>query len=212
MSAGDERQPDEPRLESGPGRGSRLIWVVIGAGLVVVVLGVVFAGRFGSDPTVTASPLIGSSAPEVTIASFDGEGVIDMSDYRGDIVVVNFWASWCLGCRQEHAALVAAADQYRDLGVTFIGINYQDGAGPAAAFLDDLGRGDSYVYATDEGSRTAFEFGVLGLPETFFVDRDGTVVAKVSGPVSYELLTKTLDAILLGQGVDSVTTGDVENR
>lgn len=211
MSAVDERD-GEPLAEAEPRRGGRLIWVVMGVGLAVVVLGVVFAGRFGSDPTVTASPLIGTPAPEVTVAAFDGEGVVDLADYRGDIVVVNFWASWCLGCRQEHAALVAAADQYRDLGVTFIGINYQDGAGPAGAFLDDLGRGDGYVYATDDGSRTAFEFGVLGLPETFFIDRDGTVVAKVSGPVSYELLSRTLDAILLGRGVDSVTTGDVENR
>ena len=79
-------------------------------------------------------------------------------------------------------------------------------------FLEDLGRGDDYVYAIDEASRTAFEFGVLGLPETFFIDRDGTVVAKVSGPVSYELLSGTLDAILLGESVDSVTTGEVENR
>lgn len=204
---------DGERLaEAEPRFGSRLIWVVIGVGLIVVVLGVVFAGRFGSDPTVSASPLIGTPAPEVTVAAFNGEGVVNLVDYRGDIVVVNFWASWCLGCRQEHAALVAAADQYRELGVTFIGINYQDGAGQADAFLDELGRGDDYVYATDEGSRTAFEFGVLGLPETFFIDRDGTVVAKVSGPVSYELLTRTLDAILLGRAVDSITTGDVENR
>ena len=194
-----------------PPRGRRSIWLVMLGGVVVVVLGVVFAGRFGTDPTVTASPLIGTPAPEVAITAFDG-GVVDLADYRGDIVVLNFWASWCLGCRQEHAALVAASDQYRELGVTFVGVNYQDAAGPARAFLDDLGRGDDYVYGVDEGSRTAFEFGVLGLPETFFIDREGTVVAKVSGPLSFGLLTRTLDAILLGRSVDSVTTGDVENR
>ena len=188
------------------------MWVVMAVGLLVVGLGVVFAGRFGADPSVTASPLIGSPAPDVTMAAFEGDGEIDLADYRGDIVVVNFWASWCLGCRQEHAALVAAADQYRDLGVTFIGVNYQDASGPAAAFLDELGRGDGYLYGVDAASRVAFEFGVLGLPETFFIDRDGVVVAKVSGPVSYGLLSRTLDAVVLGEAVDSVTTGEVENR
>ncbi len=213
MSTVDERDRGDQQLDPDePSRGSRLVWVVMAAGIAVVVLGLVFAGRFGSDPSITASPLIGSPAPEVVVAAFDGPGTVDLGGYRGDIVVVNFWASWCLGCRQEHAALIAASDQYRDLGVTFVGINYQDQPGPANAFLEDLGRGDDYVYAIDEASRTAFEFGVLGLPETFFIDRDGTVVAKVSGPASYELLSGTLDAILLGESVDSITTGEVENR
>ena len=188
------------------------MWAVMAVGVLVVALGVVFAGRFGTDPSVTASPLIGTPAPDIRIPAFEGTGAVDLADLRGDIVVVNFWASWCLGCRQEHAALVAAADRYRDLGVTFVGINYQDAPGPATAFLDDLGRGVDYVYAVDAASRAAFEFGVLGLPETFFIDRDGVVVAKVSGPISYPLLAQTLDAILVGQAVDSVTTGDVENR
>jgi len=68
------------------------------------------------------------------------------------------------------------------------------------------------VYAIDEGSSTAFDWGVLGLPETFFVDRDGVVVGKVSGPVSYALVTRTLDQIIIGEAVGDITTGDVENR
>ena len=80
------------------------------------------------------------------------------------------------------------------------------------AFLSELGRSPSTVYTVDEGSRTAFEWGVLGLPETFFVDRDGVVVGKVSGPLTYGLLSRTIDQIILGEAVGDITTGEVENR
>lgn len=194
-------------------RSGAATWIAIAAGIGVVVVGIVFADRFGSDPTITASPLIGQPVPEVTVAGFDGGEPIDFADLEGEITVVNFWASWCLGCRQEHEALLAAAADYSEFGVTFVGVNYQDSPGNARAFLDDLGRGDGYLYGSDEESRTAFEFGVLGLPETFFIARDGTIVGKVSGPVSHSLLVATLDRLILGEAIDSeVTTGEVENR
>jgi cytochrome c biogenesis protein CcmG/thiol:disulfide interchange protein DsbE len=194
-------------------RGGAAAWIAIVAGIGVVVVGIVFADRFGSDPTLTASPLIGQPVPAVTVAGFDGGEPIDLTALEGDITVVNFWASWCLGCRQEHEALLAAADTYSEFGVTFVGVNYQDSPGNAVAFLDELGRGDGYLYGSDEESRTAFEFGVLGLPETFFIDRDGIIVGKVSGPVSHALLVGTLDRLILGEAIDAeVTTGEVENR
>ena len=193
-------------------RGNRIVWFVIAGGLVFLVLAVIFAGRFGSDPSLTASPLIGEQAPDEPIPSQDGSGPVSVSDFEGDIVVVNFWASWCLGCRTEHDALTRAADEYADFDTTFIAVNYQDTPARAEAFLDELGRSSATVYTVDEGSSTAFEWGVLGLPETFFVDRDGTVVGKVSGPVSYGLLSETIDRIILGEAVGEVSTGEVENR
>ena len=193
-------------------KGSRLTWIVVGIGAAIVVLGVVLASRFGSDPSLTASPLIGRPAADVVMVSFDGGEDVRLSDYEGDIVVMNFWASWCLNCRVEHAGLVAAAEDYQDLGVKFIAVNYQDGRRQAEGFLDQLGRSEATTYTVDERSRTAFEFGVLGLPETFFIDRDGIIVGKVSGPVDFRLLTRTIDAIVLGQAVGEVKTGEVENR
>ncbi|MCZ7532242.1 MAG: redoxin domain-containing protein [Acidimicrobiia bacterium] len=193
-------------------RGSRMVWVAIVGGLAFVALAIIFASRFGSDPTVTASPLRGQPAPDAPISLMDGSGEISIADYAGDIVVVNFWASWCLGCRTEHAALMQAASDYEAFDTTFVAINYQDDPKNAEAFLDELGRSEVTVYTVDEGSTTAFEWGVLGLPETFFVDRDGIVVGKVSGPVSYGLLRATIDKIIVGDAIDDVSTGDVENR
>lgn len=189
-----------------------MVWVVIAAGVAFLVLAVIFAGRFGSDPSLTASPLIGEPAPTTPISLVDETGSVSVADHLGDIVIVNFWASWCGGCRSEHAALTQAADAYAGFDTTFIAVNYQDAPERAEAFLDELGRSDATTYVFDKGSETAFEWGVLGLPETFFIDRDGVVVAKVSGPVTYGLLTETIDQIILGEVVGEITTGEVENR
>jgi cytochrome c biogenesis protein CcmG/thiol:disulfide interchange protein DsbE len=189
---------------------NRIVWAVIVAGLVVVVVGVAFAGSLGTDPTLVESALVGQPAPDVELAEFDGSGTTRFSNFEGDIVVVNFWAAWCTGCRTEHDALLAASDEYADFGVTFLGINTQDQPGPANAFLDEFGRGDHYEYAVDEKSLAAFSYGVHGLPETFFVDRNGIVVGKVIGPVTVDLLAATIDNILVGNAVDSVRTGETE--
>jgi cytochrome c biogenesis protein CcmG/thiol:disulfide interchange protein DsbE len=175
---------------------NRIVWAVIAAGLIVVVAGIAFAGTLGSDPTLVDSPLIHQAAPDITLGEFDGNGTVTTADYAGDVVVVNFWASWCAGCRDEHAALLAASEAYDEFGVTFLGINSQDEPGAANAFLDELGRGSHYEYAVDEGSRAAFAYGVHGMPETFFIDRDGIVVGKVAGPVTYDLLAATIETML----------------
>ncbi len=197
-------------------RSRRLLpfWIVVGVGLVVIVLGVVFSRRFGTDPTLTASPLIGQPAPDITLPLLEEDGDFSFSDLEGNVAVVNFWASWCLNCRVEHDALAFGADQYEDLGVTFVGALVQDQPSNGSRFLDELGRSEPTIYVDDDRSRASLEFGVLGVPETFFIDRDGTIVAKVSGPVDLSLLTATLDAILLGEGANlgEVTTGEVENR
>ncbi len=90
----------------------------------------------------------------------------------------------------------------------------QDRVDNGLDFLSEVGRGEPYAYVDDPDSRASLEFGLLGVPETFFVDRDGTIVGKVSGPVNTPLITATLDAILLGRADDLgvVKTGEVENR
>ena len=194
-------------------RSNLLFWGTVVAGIAVMVFGIIFAGRFNTDITLTASPLIDKPVSDVSIRYLDSADEFSLDDYRGDIVVVNFWASWCLNCRVEHEALNQAAVGYEDLGVTFVGIAYKDDERASKDFLDELGRVDPYVYGVDQGSRVAVEFGVLGLPETFFIDRDGIIRGKVSGPVSPEFLNRTVEAIALGQAIDAqTTTGEVENR
>ncbi len=188
-------------------------WLAIAAGVAVMIFGVVFVRRIDTDITLTPSPLIGKDAPEVSVRYLDSTEQFRLSDYEGQIVVVNFWASWCGNCRVEHAALNVAAATYSEPGVTFVGIAYQDRESASLQFLEELGRGEPYVYGIDEGSRVAVEYGILGLPETFFIDADGVVRAKVSGPVDLAILQRTIDALLLGGSVDPQTTTDeVENR
>jgi cytochrome c biogenesis protein CcmG/thiol:disulfide interchange protein DsbE len=171
---------------------------------LVVLIGVAaaYGTRFGTDPTIVDSPLIGQPAPDVTLPYLEKDGTLSLTDLRGDIVVVNFWASWCTACREEHDDLIMTAQRFRDDGVTFLGIVYQDRPEAAIGMLDEMGRG--YDNLTDPGSRAAIDFGVFGVPETFFIDRGGTVVAKVVGRSDLALLTATVETILAGRVPDSV--------
>jgi len=204
----DKRHTGRP-----PARAPRARWarrLAIAAVAAVVVTGGVLGARFGSDPTLVASPLLGKPAPRATLRLLDGRGQVSLEALRGQVVVVNFWASWCAPCRAEHPDLVAAAAAYRGAGVRFVGVVYQDTPQAARRFLEELGRGRDYLYVTDPGSRAAIDFGVFGIPETFFIDRRGTVVAKITGKSSFPLLADTLDQVLAGRTPQSRQTGRVQ--
>ena len=196
---------DRPRPER------RFLWWTATATVVLaVVVGAAFGLRIGKDPTLVDSPLIGKAAPAATLPDLDGGSPVTLAGLRGRVVVVNFWASWCVPCRAEHEELVAASSAYRSAAVTFVGVDYQDQRSSAVAFLDRLGRGRGYRYVTDPGSRAALDFGVFGVPETFFLDRSGTIVAKITGAATFPLLAGTLDDILAGRRPQSRTNGPVQ--
>lgn len=184
--------------------------VISAVSLIAVVLAVVFSTRFGADPRLSPSPLIGNPVPDVTLDLVESDDSLRLVDLEGQILVVNFWAPWCVPCRAEHADLLALADGYEELGVSVVGAVYQSREDDVVAFLDELGRG--YAVGMDDRSRAAIGFGVRGVPETYFVDRDGTVVAKITGPISLGLATATLDRIILGEPVESTRTGDVQTE
>ncbi len=117
--------------------------------------------------------------------------------------MINFWASWCPPCRIEHPILTAASGSYEDDGVHFVGVLYQDRSEPAIEFLDEFGRGANYSYVIDPESRATVEMGVFGVPETFFVDADGIVRARVQGEVTSSVVVATLDEILAADSPDS---------
>jgi len=170
-------------------------------------VGVPFVALLGfgltRDPRAIPSPLPGRTAPDFRLAVLrpgdypaariagDTEA---LAEHRGQVVVLNFWASWCLACRDEHAALSAVAREYAGRGVQFFGPVYNDTPSNASRWIDAMG-GQSYPSLIDPGSRTAIDYGLYGVPETFFIARDGRVAYKHVGPVSEALLRQKIDSL-----------------
>lgn len=183
-------------------------WLAAGMVLTSVALAVIFTSRFGNDPTIVDSPLLGQPAPSVALSRLDGQGVVDISEIDADVVVINFFASWCLPCQEEQPQLVAAADAFADRRVRFVSIAYRNDPADIATFLEDYGSSPSTLYVTDPGGRAAIAFGVFGIPETFVIGADGTVVRKIVGAADALLLGSTIDAVLAGGEPDQVVVGE----
>lgn len=192
--------------------GKALRWAAYGIALVAVAFAVVLASRFGSDPGLVDSPLLGQPAPDFSLAPLEGGDPVDLADLEGDIVLVNFFASWCLECRQEHAALTSTADAFADQGVTLVQIAYQESPTESLDYLSLAGRSEAAFYLADPGSRTAIAYGVFGIPETFFIDESGTVVGKIIGESDALTLGSTIDAIKRGETPGLNVTGDTQQR
>ena len=192
--------------------GQVLRWTGLAVVAATVVLAVVLASRFGSDPGLVDSPLLGQPAPEFDLVGLDGSAGVALSDLAGDLVVVNFFASWCLECREEHADLVATSESFADEGVTFVQIAYQEDAAASIEYLTEAGTSGASLYLADPGSRTAISYGVFGIPETFFIDPDGVVVGKIIGEADALILGATIDAIKNGEEPGQQITGDTQQR
>ena len=163
---------------------------VLVAGLAVVVpLVVVLVMNLGRNPHVIGSPLVGRAAPEFTLRPLEGGEPVTLASLRGRPAVINFWATWCVPCFQEHPLLVSAA---RSLGdrVRFVGVIYEDGEEQVRGFL--ARQGSAYPSLVDPGSRTAIAFGVFGVPETYFLDAEGKIAAKHIGPLDAQSLEAKL--------------------
>lgn len=153
-----------------------LVGIVITAALLVVL----YFG-LGKDPQHIDSPLIGHAAPSFALKAVGSGETIDLAKYRGKPVVLNFWATWCRPCWEEHPTLTATAKSIGDQ-VQFVGVVFQDDESKILDFLQ--ARGWAYPTLVDERGKTAIAYGVGGVPETFFLDKNGTIVAKFEGPMS----------------------------
>ena len=169
---------------------------------MVALLVYVFNGRFGQDPRLVDSPLIGQPISDLTFDYLEQDGTFSFADQRGTVLVVNFFASWCFPCRLEHDDLLATSAAYADRGVHFLGIVYQDKPEQASAFLDEFGRGTNYSYVVDPQSRAIVELGVFGVPETYIIDAAGIIQGKIAGEVNGPVLQRALDQVLAGQTPD----------
>lgn len=160
----------------------------------VVAFTLLLASGFGRDPRELPSELVGKRAPMFTLPRLGGSDQIDLVSLRGQVVIVNFWASWCLACREEHPDLLAAWERYRERGVVLVGVDFEDTESAALAYAKEIG-GD-WPLVTDPGSRTAIAYGVFGVPETFVIAPDGTITAKRVGAVTYAWLTREIESAL----------------
>jgi cytochrome c biogenesis protein CcmG/thiol:disulfide interchange protein DsbE len=164
--------------------------------LAFLALAVLFWFRLGSgDPARIPSALIGRPAPQTVLPPLqglqnDGADVpgLDPAAFRGKVSLVNVWASWCVPCHDEAPLLTELA---RDKRIQLVGINYKDAPDNARRFLGRYGNPFSLVGADGKG-RASIEWGVYGVPETFVVGREGTIVYKLVGPITPDNIRKVL--------------------
>ena len=165
-----------------------LVGVIIAAALVAIL----FAG-LGKNPNEIRSPLIGKPAPTFALREVGTGRTVDVSSFKGKPVVINFWATWCAPCWDEHPVLVANARMYGS-DVQFLGVVFQDKEPTILNFLRQ--RGSSYPTVIDDAGKTAIAYGVGGIPETFFLDSSGVIRAKFSGPMSPDILREHLQKVM----------------
>jgi cytochrome c biogenesis protein CcmG/thiol:disulfide interchange protein DsbE len=172
-----------------------------------------FAYGFTRDPGEIPSPLPGREAPEFALEVFaPGESplarsvgdTISLRELTGKVTVVNFWASWCLACRDEHAALSETAREYAGSPAQFIGVLYNDRPAMGLNWIARMG-GQSYPSVTDARSRTAIDYGLYGVPETFIIDPAGRIAYKHIGPITSSVLRSWIDSLLPGAATDTAT-------
>jgi cytochrome c biogenesis protein CcmG/thiol:disulfide interchange protein DsbE len=157
-------------------------------GLFVVVGAFLYAGLW-RNPREVPSPLIDKPAPAFSLAQLQAPArTFGPADMKGQVWLLNVWASWCVACRTEHPLLV-------ELGKTkivpIVGLNYKDKPEEATAWLAKLG--DPYTFSVmDRDGRVGIDFGVYGVPETFVIDKSGTIRFKQIGPVTVEALEQKI--------------------
>ena len=155
--------------------------------IFAAIAGLFLGGMFRDDPDALPSTLVGRPAPVLELTPLGGESFDVSALTAPGAKIVNYWASWCAPCRVEHAQLMQLAGE----GVPILGVNYKDDEAKALAFLDELG--DPYdAVGADKSGRTAIEWGVYGVPETFVIDGKGRVVLRFAGPITPSVLEKRI--------------------
>lgn len=171
--------------------------VFLGLGLILLVGWVLV--MVVNLQNLESTELQGQKAPEFSMPLFDQfeQNEISLAGLRGQVVVINFWASWCVECYKEAALLEQAWQDYKDQGVVFIGVDYLDTEKEALAYMQQYGI--TYPSGPDMGSKISRDYGITGVPETFFIDKNGNISHVQIGPVEKDELYNLLDQ-LVAQG------------
>lgn len=175
----------EPRKRRRLSAGGR----ILAYGGVLALLGLFAFGLIRAD----SGPREAGLAPDFTLKGYDGRQVT-LSQLRGQVVIINFWASWCPPCREEAAYLEQTWRKYRDRGVVFIGVDWVDTDKEALAYIKEFDI--TYVNGPDIGTRVADAYRIRGVPETFFVDKMGVLQGVHIGPLQAPTLDEKIDELL----------------
>jgi len=157
-----------------PEKGAKAGWII-----AAVAIGFLIILGYGLR-TQSGSP-IGAPAPDFTLSLFDG-GQLYLADQIGSVVVVNFWASWCIPCRDEAPALEKLWQEYEDRRVVFLGVNYKDVESKALPFIEEFNV--TYPNGSDPYNRISAAYRITGVPETFLISRDGRLLEWWVGPIT----------------------------
>lgn len=160
----------------------------IGLLLVLASVVVVFVYALTREQTL-ASPLVGKKAPGWEVPLYGADSTLSLGELEGKPVVINFWASWCLSCRDE-ARVLQAGWQRHGPEVAFVGVAVDDESRDAKAFIARYGK--TYYLGPDLDGSIALDYGLFGVPETFFLSPDGRILAKHVGPVTGEVLERRI--------------------
>jgi cytochrome c biogenesis protein CcmG, thiol:disulfide interchange protein DsbE len=169
------------------------IGLLVGLILFASVIGIQLMARGATQPT-------SGQAPDFELTTFSGD-TFRLSDYRGEVVIVNFWASWCVPCREEAPTLQSLWERYRDRGVRLVGVDYVDVEAKARAFMAEFGI--TYPNGPDTGTEISRAYHIQGVPETFIIDPQGNVVKLIIAPVQPGQLDAIIDRLLVERGVAS---------
>lgn len=166
-------------------------WLLGGA---VVAIPLLLGIGLTRDPSFIPSMIVGHAVPAFDLEVLGAAGTVSSKALAGKPYVVNFWASWCVSCREEHPVLIELGERAGSGGFAVVGVNYRDDREAALGYLDRHGR-FPYASGVDGRGRLGIDFGVYGMPETFFVDAQGVVRARHVGPLTNEAIATNLALI-----------------
>jgi cytochrome c biogenesis protein CcmG/thiol:disulfide interchange protein DsbE len=174
---------------------SSLVIVLFASFLMLLVVGIINRSAITAE---SGAQRLGQQAPEFTLENIESGEMVELSTLKGKPLVINFWASWCTPCRVEMPHFVDAFHQYSTEDITFIGIHTMEPESDARKFIDafEIPTEEGFLILSDDTGTSTIDYGVSGIPATFFVDSSGFVKKRWIGGISRENLQLNIDALL----------------